>query len=940
MSLRSFFLFTFCAIAIQLAPVHADLVAHWPLDNDAADATGNGHDGAVVGGTVNFGQPGANAATGDAAAFPNNGHIDVLFDTALNPGTQGVDGSGSFTIALWANSSNNGGFNSPFTTREDNGVSVNGPIIYNNNAGNWSYWAGNNGPPGAWNALNGPAVPLNTWQHVAVTYDSATLTRKMFIDGAEVLTANLGVSPNALRDIHIGSGQDNGLNFYWNGLIDDVGFWDEALEQVEIASVMNNGIGGGVADPNLSARGSYNLTFDGVDGSFSIPIGNIGETQDLNIVGTPVIGGDDAANFSVVTVPGPIGPGATADLECSFDPLGAAGLFEATFDIASDDPLEPSKVITVLMTFRDPFVSGPAVIDFGILASGAGAQVVQVTIENPGISQLDITGITLTGSDAGNFLLGTFSGIAGGGAIDVDLTFNSNGQEGSFVADLTIESNDPIVPSLIVPIVARVEFNNPLIAHWPLDTDATDATGNGFDGAVVGGTVNFGQPGANAATGTAASFPDNGHIDVLYDAALNPGEKAPAGADSFTIALWANSTNNSGFNSPFTSREDSDSVNGPIIYNNPSGNWSYWAGNNGPSGQWNAINDGPVPLNTWVHVAVTYESADTRRKMFVDGVEVINQVLGVSANSQRNIHIGSGQDDGLNFFWNGLIDDVGLFRVALTDEQILAVMNNGVASFNKSSKFPFSVSNAPNDMLTFLWDSQAGKLYNVRSVTDPSAPIPPGAEPPMPSEWPILGAHTAIAATPPENALTIPRPADPSRYFVIEEYNAPPVVAFSDDLESGAGDWTTLVNDAVGDTEWQLGTPGGSTGPITGAGGSTNAWSTNVADYGADSDISLRSPAIDLSGLAHATLTFKAYRDADGFGDFARIRFLRAGDQVQLGADTQIDMSPIDIDWITLNIPVVPEAIGETILIEWNFTSDSSPDAFSGLSIDDIEVTD
>ena len=229
MSLRSFFLFTFCAIAIQLAPVHADLVAHWPLDNDAADATGNGHDGAVVGGTVNFGQPGANAATGDAAAFPNNGHIDVLFDTALNPGTQGVDGSGSFTIALWANSSNNGGFNSPFTTREDNGVSVNGPIIYNNNAGNWSYWAGNNGPPGAWNALNGPAVPLNTWQHVAVTYDSATLTRKMFIDGAEVLTANLGVSPNALRDIHIGSGQDNGLNFYWNGLIDDVGFWDEAL---------------------------------------------------------------------------------------------------------------------------------------------------------------------------------------------------------------------------------------------------------------------------------------------------------------------------------------------------------------------------------------------------------------------------------------------------------------------------------------------------------------------------------------------------------------------------------------------------------------------------------------------------------------------------------------------------------------------------------------
>ena len=480
-----------------------------------------------------------------------------------------------------------------------------------------------------------------------------------------------------------------------------------------------------------------------------------------------------------------------------------------------------------------------------------------------------------------------------------------------------------------------------VIAWWPLDNDANDASGNGHNGSVVGGTVNFGQAGANAATGFSASFPDQGHIDVPYAAALNPGTQAPNGSGSFTIALWANSSNNGGFNSPFTAREDNGaSVNGPIIYNNNGGNWSYWAGNNGPSGQWNAINDGPVPLNTWVHVAVTYEALETRRKMFVDGVEVINQILGVSANSERDIHIGAGQDDGNNFFWNGLIDDVGLFRVALTEEQVLAVMNNGVASFNKSSRFPFRVSNAPNDTLAFRWDSQAGKLYNLLSVTNPSAPIPPGAEPAAPSEWPVFGNHTAIAASPPENILTIPRPADPARYFVIEEYDAPPVVAFSDDLESGVGAWTTVVNDAIGNTDWQLGTPVGSTGPITGVGGSTNAWCTNLGDYGADSDISLRSPAIDLSALASATLAFKAYRDADGFGDFATIRFLRASDQVQLGAETQIDMAPIDIDWITLNIPVVPEAIGETILIEWTFTSDSSQDAFSGLSLDDIEVTD
>ena len=223
-------------------PAGAGVIAWWPLDNDANDASGNGHNGSVVGGTVNFGQAGANAATGFSASFPDQGHIDVPYAAALNPGTQAPGGSGSFTIALWANSSSNGGFNSPFTAREDNGASVNGPIIYNNNGGNWSYWAGNNGPSGQWNAINGPAVPLNTWQHVAVTYDSSTQTRNMFVDGVEVLTANLGVSPNALRNIHIGSGQDDGRNFYWNGQIDDVIMYDEALSAAQIQNVMTNSV--------------------------------------------------------------------------------------------------------------------------------------------------------------------------------------------------------------------------------------------------------------------------------------------------------------------------------------------------------------------------------------------------------------------------------------------------------------------------------------------------------------------------------------------------------------------------------------------------------------------------------------------------------------------------------------------------------------------------
>ncbi|MDP6208442.1 MAG: hypothetical protein QGG01_09055, partial [Roseibacillus sp.] len=114
----------------------------------------------------------------------------------------------------------------------------------------------------------------------------------------------------------------------------------------------------------------------------------------------------------------------------------------------------------------------------------------------------------------------------------------------------------------------------------------------------------------------------------------------------------------------------------------------------------------------------------------------------------------------------------------------------------------------------------------------------------------------------------------------------------------------------------------------------------NLGDYGPNSDISLRSPAIDLTGVASAKLTFQAYRDADGFADTATVRFLRASDLTALGEAVLMDMTEFDSDWKTFQIDITPEAIGESILIEWNFLSDNSADAFSGLSIDNILVSD
>ena len=53
---------------------------------------------------------------------------------------------------------------------------------------------------------------------------------------------------------------------------------------------------------------------------------------------------------------------------------------------------------------------------------------------------------------------------------------------------------------------------------------------------------------------------------------------------------------------------------------------------------------------------------------------------------------------------------------------------------------------------------------------------------------------------------TIPLPADSDRFFVIEEFNAPPVEVYSDNFEGGQGDWT-IGSDGEDGTAWELGSP-------------------------------------------------------------------------------------------------------------------------------------
>jgi len=82
-----------------------------------------------------------------------------------------------------------------------------------------------------------------------------------------------------------------------------------------------------------------------------------------------------------------------------------------------------------------------------------------------------------------------------------------------------------------------------------------------------------------------------------------------------------------------------------------------------------------MPKNEWKHVAATV-TADGIATVYVDGVVVHtnpNYVYNVSASSNLQIGAAVGGE-----YFNGIIDDVAIFNVALTADDIKNIANNGL----------------------------------------------------------------------------------------------------------------------------------------------------------------------------------------------------------------------------------------------------------------------
>ena len=101
------------------------------------------------------------------------------------------------------------------------------------------------------NVAAGSALPLNTWSHLAITYDGSSLT--LYVNG--ILVASAGQSGAILASSNpLQIGGDSIYGQYFEGLIDEVRVYNRALSQSEIQSDMNTPIGFNPTPPaNLTA---------------------------------------------------------------------------------------------------------------------------------------------------------------------------------------------------------------------------------------------------------------------------------------------------------------------------------------------------------------------------------------------------------------------------------------------------------------------------------------------------------------------------------------------------------------------------------------------------------------------------------------------------------------------------------------------------------------
>ncbi len=218
-------------ITISIANGASGLVAAYGFEEGTgtttADASGNGNAGAISGATWT-----ANGHSGNALTFNGTSAMVSVNDSASLDLTSGM------TLEAWV-------YPTTLKSSWTDIIFKSGDVYFLMGTTPTSQFPDVGGAFTANNVFGTSALPLNTWSHLAGTYDGTTL--RFYLNGNQVATGTVSATiPTSTGPLSIGG--DSGGSQYWTGMIDEVRIYNRALSATEVQTDM--------ASPVIGAAGS------------------------------------------------------------------------------------------------------------------------------------------------------------------------------------------------------------------------------------------------------------------------------------------------------------------------------------------------------------------------------------------------------------------------------------------------------------------------------------------------------------------------------------------------------------------------------------------------------------------------------------------------------------------------------------------------------------
>jgi hypothetical protein len=217
-----------------------NILGAWLLDegtgNITTDASGNGNDGTLMGGPAWI-----NGEFGKALEFNGtSAYVDCGNAEAFNTDV--------FSVSFWCYIPTTQGWNHIISRGQHvaSGTpgSVNWGVMMYDSAETILFETYNNT---SWTGITADTT-TGEWHHLVATYDGDTM--QLYHDGQLAATAVAGILLDQSRPFLIGARSDAGsAGGFFNGSVDEVGFFNTVLAPEDIETIMNDGLAGFTVQP-------------------------------------------------------------------------------------------------------------------------------------------------------------------------------------------------------------------------------------------------------------------------------------------------------------------------------------------------------------------------------------------------------------------------------------------------------------------------------------------------------------------------------------------------------------------------------------------------------------------------------------------------------------------------------------------------------------------